>query len=478
MSWLCTLTRGIAAVFVLASWAAQAQNIESAIMPGQVIAGHAKQEADCGNCHVRFDRAAQVGLCLDCHKQVRSDVETGRGYHGRLPEKERVCRNCHTDHKGRQAKIVQLDEKKFDHGQTDFLLRGKHRQQSCASCHRAGTKHREAPGDCHSCHRKDDKHKGGLGAKCGNCHGEDTWKEGRFDHAKTKFPLLRAHAAEEVQCTSCHIDHKYADMSRECNACHREDDMKNGHKGLFGTRCEKCHDESAWDRPIFRHDRDTRYALLDRHRLVKCASCHRSPLYREKTPTRCVACHREDDIHKNALGDKCETCHNAKGWTSTRFDHDADTKFALRDKHKAAKCTACHKDQGMREKLPTRCLACHERDDREKGHKGSYGEKCESCHNAQAFKPAIFDHGRDTQFPLLGRHLKARCASCHPGPLYRARTDAACYSCHKGEDVHFATYGTACESCHIPDDWRKIIKKEGDMVVPPLKPQPQGIFNP
>ena len=38
----------------------------------------------------------------------------------------------------------------------------------------------------------------------------------------------------------------------------------------------------------------------------------------------------------------------------------------------------------MREKLPQKCAACHEREDKEKGHKGNYGDKCETCHDELA----------------------------------------------------------------------------------------------
>ena len=48
-------------------------------MPGKVIAGHAKYEAECSNCHVKFDRAAQDGLCRDCHKPVGADVAAKQG---------------------------------------------------------------------------------------------------------------------------------------------------------------------------------------------------------------------------------------------------------------------------------------------------------------------------------------------------------------------------------------------------------------
>jgi hypothetical protein len=528
MSWRYTLTSVLAAMLILSASGASALTIETAVMPGPVIQGHAKLEGDCGNCHERFDRAAQPGLCLGCHKPVRADVIAKTGYHGRLSDKERECRHCHTDHKGRQARIVVLREHEFDHRRTDFELAGKHKLQACTSCHRPGMRHSQAPSECVACHRKDDKHKGGLGANCSTCHDENDWKHARFDHAKTKFPLRRAHAQPSVRCESCHAGQKFKGTPQECGTCHREDDMTKGHKGHFGSRCEKCHDEGAWKTPTFRHDRDTAYPLVDRHRAVKCENCHRAPLFREKTSTRCVACHRPDDVHKGSLGERCDKCHSPRGWKTTAFNHDADTRFALRERHKAVACTACHKDQGMREKLPLTCVGCHERDDREKGHggrlgdqcdkchnprgwkttafdhetqthfplrdrhkaaactachkdqgmreklpltcfgchegddrdkghRGHLGPKCESCHDTRGFKHApLFDHARDTPFSLAGKHARIECVSCHKEPLLRTRTDAACYGCHKDQDVHFETYGLRCETCHLGEDWRKI----------------------
>ena len=114
---------------MLLAVAAAAQSLEGALMPGPVIAGHAKLEADCGNCHVRFDRAAQDRLCMDCHKPVAADVRAKRGHHGRIDAT--TCRRCHTDHKGREMRIAAFDERTFDHAKTDFVLGGAHAKVVC-----------------------------------------------------------------------------------------------------------------------------------------------------------------------------------------------------------------------------------------------------------------------------------------------------------------------------------------------------------
>jgi hypothetical protein len=426
---------------------AAGQGIESVIMPGKVIEGHAKLEARCDSCHVRFDKAAQSPLCAQCHKEVAADVRARTGYHGRAPEAQgKECRACHTEHKGRDARIAALDEGKFDHARTDFALRGGHAKPGleCKSCHAAGKRWREAPHECVECHRKDDTHKGALGSKCADCHGERSWKETGFDHDKTRFGLAGKHAG--AKCAACH-EKGYKDTPRECAACHRKDDA---HKGRYGAKCETCHDARNWDNH-FPHDTRTKFPLGGKHRLAKCDSCHKTPLYREPLPTSCVSCHRGDDVHKGAQGEACQKCHNDRGWKGAAFDHDRETKFPLRFKHKEAKCESCHK-AGLKAKLRKDCIACHQADDR---HKGGFGEKCESCHVDRSWKQLAFDHERDAGYELEGKHAAVKCESCHKGNPYTVQTPVLCQACHGAKDPHQGQSGDRCEKCHDAASWTR-----------------------
>src|SRR5664279_32490 len=116
--------------------AAGAQSLEGVLMPGKVIAGHAKFEEQCEKCHTKFNRTAQDGLCLDCHKVVARDVREKHGLHGRL--EPQACRTCHTDHKGREMNIAPLEQKGFDHAKTGYVLAGAHMRENCRSCHVPG----------------------------------------------------------------------------------------------------------------------------------------------------------------------------------------------------------------------------------------------------------------------------------------------------------------------------------------------------
>lgn len=411
-------------------------------MPGSVIQGHAKYEDDCRRCHIPFRKSAQDGLCLDCHKGVAADARSGQGYHGRLQPQQ--CRACHTEHKGREARIVQLDERAFDHRQTDFALRGAHARPgvACRSCHAPGAKHRDAPARCADCHAKDDAHRGRLGPACADCHVEEAWRQVRFDHAQTRFPLRARHAP--VKCDACHANARYRETPTDCNACHAGDDR---HRGRFGPKCETCHTDEGWPSLVFDHDRDTRYPLRDAHRRAACVGCHTGQLYRDKLQTDCVACHRKDDRHKGTLGARCGECHVERGWKATRFDH-ARTRFPLGGRHAAIECGACHRGPAPRE-TPRACIGCHRADDT---HRGTLGEACADCHGEQAWTPSRFQHSR-TRFPLLGKHLTTQCRDCHRTADYRA-APTECHACHRKDDAHAGQQGADCGACHSAMTWR------------------------
>ncbi len=457
-----------AALLMILSWSAMAnaQSLERVLMPGKVIQGHLKYEEQCEKCHETFNKAAQAKLCVDCHKLVGADIEQKLHLHGHLVNTE--CRECHTDHKGRGAKIVPLDEKTFDHKSTGLELKGAHQKalrEKCSSCHLPRLKRRAAPPQCDGCHAKDDVHRGALGQLCAQCHSEETWKEGKFDHDKTRYRLDGKHA--KTTCKQCHADTRYRETPHLCVACHQKDDMKTGHKGSFGTKCEKCHATESWKVTTFNHTRDTHFQLLDKHEKTACVKCHTTTLFvPPATPSACYSCHRQDDDkngHRGTLGERCETCHGARDWKTTSFDHDR-TDYRLVGTHRKVRCEACHTTglkplpgQQTRPKLPTVCSQCHQKADQEKGHKGKFGSKCETCHDTIDWKKSLFNHDKATRYPLRGKHHSAKCESCHRGMLYVEKLDSLCVSCHRVDDQtkgHKGGLGTLCQDCHSETDWK------------------------
>lgn len=457
-----------AALLALGVPTAHAANLEGVLSPGDLVQGHVKAEGDCENCHLPFKKTGQDELCGRCHKDVARDVQQRTGYHGRIRDRG-LCRSCHTDHKGRAAKIVLFDERRFDHDATNYPLKDAHLPVACARCHVAGIKYRDAAKTCYGCHKKDDDdpagrgHKGSLGALCEDCHTVKRWKDTFFDHDKTRFPLRNAHADAKVACRDCHANNHYKNTPVACYACHRKDDddpAKKGHKGKFGQRCETCHADKDWRTIKFDHDRDTKYPLRFKHNdpKVKCTDCHTGDLYKDKLRTECISCHRKDDKHKGSEGDRCEKCHSERGWKETHdFDHDR-THFPLRGMHADARvrCEDCHKSKVYTD-VPKTCYGCHRKDDedpRKNGHHGRYGERCETCHTDKDWKTLTFDHDRDTQYPLLGKHRATRCDDCHTGDLYKDKLRSACIACHRKDDKHRGKEGDRCEDCHVEQDWK------------------------
>lgn len=491
-----------------------ATSVETLLMPGKVTRAHVKQEETCSNCHDRTNVRTQSSLCLDCHKDVAADVTQHHGYHGRMANAgSGECRACHTEHKGRDADIVRLSRTAFDHHFTEFALEGAHAAVDCAGCHKKGDAWRKASVTCAGCHKSDDVHKGQFTRSCGDCHGSSSWSGGKFDHDTTDFKLTGAHVT--VTCDACHVGGRYKQTPKTCNGCHATDDE---HRGARGADCAKCHVTKEWKTAKYDHLKETGFELVGVHDRINCAACHRTGNYKDKIPKDCNGCHRADDAHAARFGAQCGDCHDNEKWPLATYDHAGKHEFALLGAHAKIDCYACHTATVANQKLakdcagchrsedphggklkgacdtchgqqswrsdvvfhhdltsypllglhrvvscaqchttlafsgaPTTCIDCHNRDD---VHKGGLGKKCESCHSPNGWPLWVFDHAKETHFPLLGAHAKLQCADCHHVPPGTVKTPSSCGSCHHKDDRHLGQYGAQCDQCHTVDSWK------------------------
>ena len=104
--------------------------------------------------------------------------------------KPQTCRSCHTDHKGRECAHRRARQAAVRPCADRLRAARQARQGRVRQVPRAGEEVLgRPPADCNACHKKDDVHKGSLGTKCADCHTENDWKEAKFDHDKTRFPL-------------------------------------------------------------------------------------------------------------------------------------------------------------------------------------------------------------------------------------------------------------------------------------------------
>jgi hypothetical protein len=352
-------------------------------------------------------------------------------------------------------------------------------EDDCAHCHdRASSNPMRQTQLCLDCHKEiaaDLKaHHGFHGrlpgmddSQCRACHAEhlgrgaDIVKLSReqFDHDLSNYPLRGAHAS--VPCEACHVAGKpWRDARPECLACHRKEEP---HEGKLGRDCASCHDDSSWRHVRYDHDKST-FPLHDKHAEIACAACHFGNRYKG-TPGECVSCHQPDDVHRGERGAKCGDCHNTRSWKNSKFDHKKETGFALEGVHDRIACNDCHRSGNLKDKLPKDCFGCHQAQD---AHASRLGQDCGKCHGNEAWKPPLFDHSRDTTWPLVGRHAKVACHTCHTAPVATQKLPSQCVSCHRASDVHLGRLGSGCDQCHTPEGWRTVVNFDHDLTKFPL----------
>lgn len=450
--------------------------------PGPMSKGHEHLAGltDCEKCH-EGGTGVPDKKCLGCHdhRDLRQQIEAGKGFHASKEVKKDKCKDCHAEHieqpvgsgKGRKTTVDWRPfggMRNFEHQLTGWPLQGAHRFQKCEQCHDKKSKRTGLTvflglrGECTSCHKNPHEFTDVRLSDCTICHGFENRKvkslgATKFDHDKTKYPLLGLHKQEE--CTSCHKDTvKFTITDRDwkdCKGCHQD-----SHKSVISAKheCSKCHkNDVKFERTKWDHAANTRFPLRGQHAKNKCSDCHKVGSKPEAPTMKCEGCH--EDIHKGRFTpEPCEGCHTETGWKkSLVYDHDKKTKFALTGQHKTADCQACHRGglaAGFERFEKTDCASCHKHQD---AHCGQFGlENCERCHVQGGDKTSRFDHNA-TRFALEGAHLAQNCERCHrPEKLGSSGAcavavkytglDPSCAACH--EDIHAGTLGTDCAKCH------------------------------
>lgn len=460
-------------------------NIIAQISPGDLSKAHAELEgvSNCTKCHSAGKKVLNQ-KCLDCHKEIKANILSKKGYHASAEVKGKDCATCHNEHHGRNFQITRFDKNNFNHAKTGFTLKGQHAKEDCKACHKPAyikdAKLRKNQGtylgldqSCLSCH--DDYHQGKMSSNCTDCHSFNSFKNAKaFDHNKTRFPLLGEHI--NLSCAECHKTEivngkpaqKYTGMAfGNCNACH-----KDAHNNRFGQNCKQCHSEVSFHTikriNTFDHDK-TRFKLVGKHKLVDCKECHKTNLTDPLKHERCTDCHTDyhkKQFAKNNITPDCNECHSVYGFNPSEYtiDRHNQTKFKLEGAHAATSCTECHKKQKdwSFRNIGNQCIDCHENE-----HKGFISAKflpnddCTVCHSVNSWTNVSFDHDK-TKFKLEGAHVQQTCAACH----YRKDENGIkkqqfegipveCSSCHKDEHAgQFAINGkTDCAKCHESDKW-------------------------
>jgi hypothetical protein len=202
------------------------------------VAAHADLGGSCSACHAEpWSGRTMADRCLDCHADVRRQIDAQLALHGRLPD-PRSCRSCHTEHKGDHALLTDLT--RFDHAWTGFNLTGKHEALECRSCH-ADEVYRAREPACVSCHAEPKAHLGQFGTDCARCHSTAAWSGATFKH---RFPLNHGRRnRENTSCATCHTN--AADYKvYTCYGCHEHEPARvaRKHRNVKDLDdCVRCH---------------------------------------------------------------------------------------------------------------------------------------------------------------------------------------------------------------------------------------------
>lgn len=441
------------------------QSADLLVSPGKLsrVHSHLTGINKCVSCHTEKKKADPL-KCLSCHKDLAQRINSKRGFH---KDKKEDCITCHPEHQGEDFKLIDWNPKEFDHSETGYILTGLHKKiTDCNKCHSSLNR---VPGkksktyllqntQCGGCHP--DAHKGQLGKACDKCHSvEIPFKQVTFNHDKAKFSLKGAH--QRVECIKCHKEKQWTGLRfNQCGDCH-----KDPHQPSFGSKCTSCHNENSWKTSNFDHDR-TAFPLKGKHRSLVCTKCHGVGDKTRKIPfTFCTDCHKKDP-HAGQFSKDCSACHVVEGFEKVLYNHD-NTRFPLTGKHKKVSCKKCHytKDNSkvvVYKPLGLKCIECH-RDI----HIEQFTKGCDVCHSTDGFKSDFlkFDHQKDTQYPLQGKHASVTCEKCHkkktmkfPGGFGEAVLFKpmlkSCDSCH--EDFHRGQLGSDCGKCHGLETFKQV----------------------
>ena len=166
-------------------------------------------------------RGAHLATACDlCHRPV------GESRAANLAPDHDACTSCHQDPHLGQADKYQGDQGcvschdqsswrgiNFDHGQTGYVLEGRHATAACLKCHQrdeSGIGFFGLARQCAGCH--EDVHRGqfadkrtadGSAVACDRCHVTVDWLAEKFNHdTDSRFALAGGH--EKVVCTACH----------------------------------------------------------------------------------------------------------------------------------------------------------------------------------------------------------------------------------------------------------------------------------
>jgi hypothetical protein len=305
---------------------------------------------ECSECHKNDDLSVvDDQVCLDCH--TGHDSAFGQQH---VTEFGSDCLGCHDGADRMQD---------YNHGQSGFALEGRHAELACTNCHNPDHIREVAP-DCAGCHNEPSIHLGLFEQPCDTCHSAQAWTPAKlngsyFGHLTTASFSLNLHQVDYYQqsitCKTCHPEDWQSTDLQICVDCHNQQEpvFMTEHLDQYGSTCTTCHD--GVDRlSDFQHANF--FALDGAHASTACADCHTNQVFRG-TPTECVQCHEEPEIHAGTFGLKCDYCHSTQVWSPANLrKHIFPLNHGVSNAGQPSQCDTCHTSNYVE----YTCTNCHD----------------------------------------------------------------------------------------------------------------------
>jgi len=355
--------------------------------------------ARAGKHPVPLEPNADAATCVQCHENKTK----GKSVHSAM---QMGCLACH------EIRVVKARDKKHE-DITRVKLQKATPTGQCLSCHdnlkgSAGNSRVHAPvkRNCLTCHDphtsafKNQLKKDTVGERgenlCLGCHTEGL----------NVPPKGSRHAALDMGCQTCHVNHKTGEADKRENRFHLTKEVP--------ALCLDCHDVK--DESLARAHRNQPFASAD------CLTCHAAHASaRPKLAQRF--------LHQPFESGACDVCHAPA----------KDGKVVLTQSDTRALCVTCHQEQAKKIESAKvqhpgaqgECVACHS------PHASAYDKlfqpdpvtPCESCHSQQA--------EMHKKRPVLHKAaFRDGCYTCHDGhggdnpKLLRAQGNRLCLECH------------------------------------------------
>ncbi len=421
-------------------------------------------EVDCKSCHESLIFSEAEPDCMSCHIDMHQQT-VGLD-----------CSRCHNTNSWIVSNITEI------HQMSRFPLLGAHSTADCYDCHVSASLLKFEPigVECVDCHQNDynattdpSHAQSGFSTDCAECHKMDafSWSGSSFTHSF--FPLTQGHSIND--CSKCHQDSDYSNISPDCLSCHESDYLSttspSHQQADLSTNCVECHTTNPGWKPADFPQHDVVFPIYSGEHngeWASCVDCHTNP--NNYSLFTCIDCHEHnkndmDDEHQGIGGylyssPACLECH-PNGSEEGSFNHNSSS-FPLTGAHITTECSDCHSNGYSN--TPSECFDCHAPEFNTSINPNhnllGLSNNCETCHTTQpGWEPASFDNHND-YYVLSGAHapLLNDCFACHQGNYQN--TPNTCFDCHENDynqavDPPHASaqFGTDCLDCHTEFAW-------------------------